>query len=243
MDGINGVSESEVLMSESGVAFTRDQFLEIVADAEEKEKQAAAAKRRVSVWIDFLRTEGRSDWIPSNLVLLSQEDHRRVSGKKGKAPAERGTWTAEVLYELAELAQGATPLELRAIMLKGQMADRMKSNINGFYNALARLTEAGKVVKHRGHLFTSETYAAFKERVLKGEVADHPEELERPATMVDLTVSLIGEHPQGIEVSEIIEKMMAAGHVDNAGSIYNVMSKLNNKGLVRREGRKYFPKE
>jgi len=221
-------SDANIVISAESVRQKADEVAEL-------ERKAAKGREELQLLVNYLRFIGRDDWVPSNLVILSREENSFQPLRN-----EPGTWTGETMRVLASAPNGVSLTAIRDALAKGELAERLKNNPNGFYNGVSRLESNGDAVRYKGMVFSKANYDAFMARLARGEVEDLSGEDER-RTVADVLVEYIEKYSGGVATKQIVQDMVALGVVPSAASVYNVLSKIVRAERVRRDKGIYFP--
>ena len=201
-------------------------------------RELAARQDRYAKLIEYLRAIGKAEWIPVTAAFTANRATPPET-RKGPPPAETGTWTSEIYNALELHQEGKTPVELLGILRTGRIADKAANNPGGIYNAIAKLTKDGKIIKHKGRLFLPAHHEVFMKRVARGETQDYENDRTDGPSISEMMAHFINSRPAGVEAGEVVEHMKEKGFI--AGSVYNNLSKIVQKGKVRRDGKLYLP--
>src|SRR6266705_1197397 len=231
-----------------------DKALLTVGDIRELES-AIAADVRHRYELDTRISEKRKR-LEAAKLFLPQAAERPVQKPKPTRSAHKGvrnapksarringarlTWASEVSKVLNESKTGISHQDLLAELSKTALGDNVSNGAKGFYNAVARLTKAGEVVKSGGLLYS------FK---LAQEIRDRGEAL--PSRVVgrggssSIVLGILHDHPHGLSGPQI--KEIAGKHPDAPPSIrehgqyiYNVLGSLQRSGLITKHEGKYW---
>ncbi|TGS45201.1 MULTISPECIES: hypothetical protein [unclassified Mesorhizobium] len=224
------MSDSTIVISEDSVRQECEQIMLAF-------KEWEARKLRFDKMVEFLRAAGKDSWVPASYAM--QAETAETPGKYASLAARNGpTWAGEVLRTLASFPNGATSGELLEVIQKGPFGERATKNPPGIYNTATKLERTGEVKRHNGRLFLPANFDRFMERVRAGEVEDYKGSGAAAETIGDMLVKIIASS-DGLEAGEIVKKM---GEQDVLpASVYNNLSKIVQKGRVRREGKIYLP--
>lgn len=108
---------------------------------------------------------------------------RPVAAAMG-APSSAPTWPSAILDIVQKSGDGIEQKLILRQLRNGLLADRVRKNPNGFYNALGKLVDRGKLIKAKGFVFTPEQYRnrAQKDKAPSTEVAEASQVTEEAAT-------------------------------------------------------------
>ena len=224
-------------MSDSPITISEETVRQEGAEIETLAKELAARQDRFLKLVDYLRAIGKEAWVPPSVAITSLAQN--VGIRKGPAPADSGTWPSEMLKALEHYPNGIMSADLVEVLRAGSFRGNVEKNPNGIYNATSNLHRSGQIVKHKGRMFLPHHYETYMERVKRGEISDYKGS-GSGRTVADMLVDFIAMH-DGVEAGDIVEHMVASGHVASAGPVYNNLSKIAMKGRVRREGKIYLP--
>lgn len=150
------------------------------------------------------------------------------------AAANRPSWVVAVRNVLEGCDHGLTHREVFD-RIKKAIPDMPTSNgEKGFYNAIARLSERGQLVKHGGFLYSPKVLSGLKAR---GKDLPELPGRTRPGGSGEIVLSLLREHKEGLTGPEL--KRLAASVpdaprslIDHGQYIYNILGALIGNGAV-----------
>lgn len=136
------------------------------------------------------------------------------------------------------------PYQIKEKLADGELGKRIKASDKGFYNAISRLTERGKIKKHNGWLFTPDGLQSYLARVKVGEIADEKPAVPTRSPMGDIILEFIRGNP-GSTSGDVIAYLKASPEIDAALSpnptvAYNIISRLTQRDqIIKRDGKLY----
>ncbi|HEY9012021.1 MAG TPA: hypothetical protein VIN06_13480 [Devosia sp.] len=204
------------------------------------EKKAAAAKQELAAMVTLVRLSGHGDWVTPQIDLIFKTGDSVTLVEFKNLASREGSWTFEIGRVLANADKGLTLSEIKEALQQTHLAERTRTNPNGFYNGVDRLEKAGEVVKYKGRVFATARYEEFMERVKRGEVEDLSGEDDKQ-TIAAALVDIISRHPNGIVAGDIVAEASKPPISASAASVYNNLSKVYARKLVRRDSGTYYP--
>lgn len=231
-------------MTESSdiITISADTVRQKVDEVKLLEMKVVAAKDELRMLAGYLKALGKSEWLPSEVMVLTAEGTQRLAipVRKGPPRSDSGTWSSEIYRAVANATEGMTFAEIKAAMAETDIGTRLTTNPNGFYNGIARLEKLGDVVKYKGRLFSRQMYNEFKVKVARGEVEDLSGEGDKP-TVAAALVEIINRHPEGITPREMVAEAGRPPVDASPASVYNNLSKVAARRMAVRDGGKYYP--
>jgi hypothetical protein len=162
------------------------------------------------------------------------------NGNVGKVRrGDKGTWMTAILEVVERHPDGVKYEQLRAEMPE-PYASRLSRdpNAKSFYGSMSKLDAAGKVVRHRGHLFTADAFERYQSRVASGEIGEVAEHANRGSPMTDELITFLADHPRstGAEIKDHLcsFEQFKGGLKRNSSAIYNVLRRLRDREEIFR---------
>lgn len=211
---------------------TPDDVRRIAAERQEAIERVAELDKKLEA-IRLLLGEERMT------SLLGQLAPTKSGGAKPKG--RPGPSIRSIIEDaLAEAPKGMTYDELREAILKTELADQLKSNPNGFYNAIARLKHGDAAVMLGNRLIMPEAL----ERLSSEERAELEEE-EGGSTAMALILNTVKSFGRPMQPATCIEMVNDVQPDIRAGRIYAGLSRFVQRGQLARtsDGRYYVPGE
>ncbi len=152
---------------------------------------------------------------------------------------ERGTWLTAVLEIVENHPEGVSYDVMRAEMPEPYASKLSRDpNAKSFYGATWKLELAGKVVRHKGHVFTPEAFERYKQRVASGEIPEVEGHEYRGSPMMDDLKSFLALHPQSSAAA--IKDYLCTfdqyrpGLKRNSSAVYNLLKRLRDREEIVR---------
>lgn len=138
-----------------------------------------------------------------------------------------------------EEAGRTTQQDLKDVLLRGPVGQRLEASDKGFYHGIARLIGRGAIIKHNGWLFSKDRFREFSGALARGEVTDEPAPAsQRRSPLGEEIENFVTSHP-GVKSRDIIAHLRdhpdfeAAVQV-NSTNAYNVIARLVKRGQLRK---------
>ncbi|WP_435417025.1 hypothetical protein WAB17_08995 [Parerythrobacter aurantius] len=150
----------------------------------------------------------------------------RLSGK--------GTWMSTILEIASQHPDGIAYEKVREEMPEPFASKLAKDpNAKSFYGATAKLEDAKKLVRYRGHLFTPEGYERHQARVRSGEIEDVQGHDYKGSPLADAAMAYLADHPRA-KAKDVKEHLcefpeFVKGLKRNSSAIYNLLKKLRDR--------------
>lgn len=161
-----------------------------------------------------------------------------AASKTAKRPRARGkeTWRAAI-----EVIVKAHPEGISYDKIKQMVPEKLKKQLEefpeakGFYTALRKLDEAKVIVRRNGVAFTRKGYAAYQEKLAKGETEDITV-IRRESPMAEaIKAFLRGSGPsKGTAIRAFLMGVpeLAGPVLRNSSAMYNVLLRLKERGEI-----------
>lgn len=148
-------------------------------------------------------------------------------------PDERPSWRTAILHVL-DSADGGLPHQAVMRAARAQFDLPPSNGEKAFYNALAKLAQAGAVIKHGNLLFSEKTMAAAK---ANGSLPPLPTVARRAGSSAELVLSILWGHPNGLTGPQLRDAMRDVPEApkslyEHGQYIYNVLAPLVGTGEV-----------
>ena len=227
-----------------------DQAADARAKAEIEERMAARQKRldAMQYLLDTSDLPGsarqpeRTPAKPKPKKIVRARPEPKSAAPKStpfRANGKHLTWPIGIERVLSQQTEGISYKDLLAQLTKTELGQNVSEGAKGFYNAIARMSEAGAVVKAGGLLYSA---ALAKKINASGEPL--PVRIVDRGGSTSIVLSILKEHPEGLTAPEI--KEIVSKHPDSPASIlkhkhyvYNVLSVLAERRQITREDGKY----
>lgn len=163
------------------------------------------------------------------------------------ATTERKTWTATI-DAIVQQAGRMTYDELREEISQTPLGKTLARTDKSFYGAVGKLAGQGRVVRHKGWIYSGKTYAQLKRDIAAGRAVDEEAPRTNPAhysPFGEAIKTFMDSKPEGAQSSEIIRELRKtpdfAETMDRHKShFYNVLSRLVEQGELAKGGNNYF---
>lgn len=153
-----------------------------------------------------------------------------------KARNGRLTWTAAVMGALNHSDGGLSHRELKAKIAKTELASRFKTSDKGFYGAIGKLADSGKLVKFGGLLYARKV--AEKLQKNGKSLPDKTAESRRRGAGA-FVVEVLREFPTGLSTAQIKQLVSAKPEApksikEHGQYIYSILAPLIKSGEVQK---------
>jgi hypothetical protein len=226
----------QVLLTTDQVAQWRDRIRQIADSIITLEREREALHRKLEMVSELFGDQ----------VLKAQDDG--VPGAATRKTKHRPISFPQEIRRVVESADGSvTYAELRDRLMQGQMVEALRTSDKGFYHGIARLQKQGKIVNHKGHLFSAVAFAKHMSDVKSGRKEDIAgPSVGRSSPMADAIIGFLAERSDGAQGPEIIaflkkdDRFTDTLTKNNTGA-YNVLARLLSRGEIRKNERTYYP--
>lgn len=232
-----------------------DEPLLTAADIWKRSEELRELERKIA---DFsARRDEVSEWLRKVSSLIGDEKLRGIVGYYPVRVVDRvspSTRSGKLIFTdfiedyVRERARGVDYKELREAAWGSPLKETMERTDKTFHSAIGKLVEQKRLIRHNHRLYTLSAYEEHLQRVKRGEVDGNPPAAPtyRSSPMAESIKRHVGRHPTGIKSRDIItfiggmeEFAEVVGR--NTTSVYNVISRLVQRGEIRKSGTTYFP--
>jgi hypothetical protein len=156
------------------------------------------------------------------------------------------TFIAAVTKIVDAHEDGITTTQIREILLRSPLADRLLASDKGFYHAFPKLQERRRIVRHNGRIFSNHALDAHLAAVAAGIKSEPgPEALKSQSPLQSSILEIVSERP-GASSKEVIEQLVLDGKVNGSertkvNSVYNSIATLISRGEIKKMDGRLFP--
>lgn len=174
--------------------------------------------------------------------LVQQKQREKAIEAFTEAEGDLPTWTGTI-YDIVRRAQkGFSYAEIKTAMRNTPLGPTLARTDKAFYGGLAKLTKAGRVMRHNGRFFTPEALKNFLAGVQMGlyeDVPVGPVSGQKSPTR-DAILSYLQEHPKGAPISTLFDMLERDTGLDLAGKnsktiVYNLIARLIKRGTLTKD--------
>lgn len=196
------------------------------------------------------------EWLSNVAKIIGEGELRELAGSWAP-PVEmaktintrngKPTWTTLIESLVAKHPLGVDYRTLRSEIASSVRAEEFARSEKSFYGSVAKLVNAGRVVRQGGLLLTPEALAARKAKIDAGELVDQPtEDTGRSSPMGQAVIAFVADHPDGVVSKRVVEHMLGIAEFravveKNSTSVYNVLSRLVERRKLLKVGKTYYP--
>ncbi len=169
----------------------------------------------------------------------------KIRKKRKLTAPKKGTWTGTVLEILKEENRGFPYNEVKEMVKKTSLGEKLNETEKSFYGAIDKLYSRNLINKHNGKLYSLEAFAIFKKNVEAGIEKDDPIQGGRgkPSALGQAIKDFLQNNGGESTAKEIREFMLKdekfAQTIEKHHSfLYNVVANLVKKKELIKEGKK-----
>jgi hypothetical protein len=229
-----------------GLSARADQYIALIAAAEPmapaRQMTAVKAPKSPRIKVAAKAKKGRPKKVKPPAEDAPQLPLKRRKQRKG------ATWTSVIHTILTEAGRGLLHTELRAEVVKTDLAERLSKSDKGFYGGIAKLADQKPplLIKHKGRLFAPATYHRFMADVAAGRVPDLEDiqHIGNASPFRDAILDLMKRFDDGATSAEIIQGLrqnpaLVGTLQRHQTHVYNVLSRLVEREELTKSNGKY----
>jgi hypothetical protein len=211
---------------------------EIAAIKERLDAALLFAPKGLSLSVDAEESPVDTHVVPeAGVITVSKQARKRRNVRIIRTRNGRLTWTGAVMGCLAHADGGLSHRELKAKIAKTELASRFKTSDKGFYGAIAKLADSGKLVKFGGLLYARKV--AEKLQKNGKSLPDKTAESRRRGAGT-FVVEVLREFPTGLSTAQIKQLVSAKPEApksirEHGQYIYSILAPLIKSGEVQKQ--------
>lgn len=221
-----------------------------------REKGAELRRLEVEIADRQQRMKALHEWLANVAKIIGEDELRELAGswappvEVAKTISTRNgkpTWTTLIESIVAKHPIGLDYRTLRGEMSSSVRAEEFARSDKSFYGSVAKLVDAGRLVRQNGLLLTPEALANRKAKIDAGELVDQPsEDTGRSSPMGQAVIAFVADHPGGVVSKQVVQHILGIAQFravveKNSTSVYNVLSRLVERRKLLKEGKTYYP--
>lgn len=169
--------------------------------------------------------------IAVSVPTTKRRKSRIIRSRNGKL-----TWTAAVMGALIHAGAGLSHRDLKAKIAKTELASRLKTSEKGFYGAIAKLADSGKLIKSGGLLYSRKV--AEKLQKNGKSLPDKTAESRRRGS-APVVLEVLRDFPSGLTPAQLKQLMAAKPDApksirEHGHYIYSILAPLVASGEVKK---------
>jgi hypothetical protein len=174
----------------------------------------------------------------------AETDENEEESNSETQQAKGPTFVSAVTEGVYAAESGVVPYQLKAALLRTDLAERLTESDKGFYHAIDRLARRGVIIRYKGRLFSPDALDRFKAMVAAGLLRDEVPKPPSHSPMGDAILQIVAMKP-GIGGGHIIAKLkenpeFAAALTPHSTGAFNVISRLTKRRQIVKVERGYF---
>lgn len=230
---------------------TVTQVRERVKEYRQWEAEIAALRSKMEErekWFDLLGSLVGKDAVAALLGdLASRDRHKTEATTTRRVRGGQITWTAFIEEYVQSVNRPVDYSELRDAVSKSVLGPKLEASDKGFYGAILKLSNSGKVIKKGVLLFSPDSYADYQRKVAEGVIEEISEAkmTARPAPFEDRVKLFLDSCANGATGREVIDHMLTVPEFHesvrrNNTTVYNVLSRMVRRAQIRKIGQAYY---
>lgn len=197
---------------------------------------------KIAHWRAALAAE--AGMTPAMVAVAAPQPEATAQPRKsrGRAPTAPGPWSEFVAGRLAGVSGGMTLKEMTDSMRGTAWAEKHAGTRNGFYTAIQKLQDAGKIIRRDGVIYLPETLA----KIDAGEIV----EAERPLSQdkrgaYKIIERVVSAESGKLKAGDVVDRMREIPEAEpylrrNTQLVYATLSRMAQGGLLERDFRGFY---